>query len=152
MKKLYSDEVLLDDLRRVASLNGKRTLSQREYEPHGIVYGSTFITRFGSWNRAVTLAGLECNLCNWYKLCSYFKREPVPAALRLQIFTRDDFTCQICSNSPAFEHGLKLHVDHIVPVSLGGGREPSNLRTLCARCNLQRGAGPDPKKGCRRGV
>ena len=30
-----------------------------------------------------------------------------------------------------------MHVDHILPVSRGGGSEPSNLQVLCARCNIQ---------------
>ena len=32
------------------------------------------------------------------------------------------------------------HVDHIVPVSAGGGNEPENLQALCAFCNISKGA------------
>ena len=47
---------------------------------------------------------------------------------------RDNFQCQICGSSA--QDGVKLHVDHIVPVSKGGKTILSNLRTLCDRCNM----------------
>ena len=37
------------------------------------------------------------------------------------------------------EHGVKLEVDHIVPVSAGGTDEMSNLRVLCCECNRGKG-------------
>lgn len=42
---------------------------------------------------------------------------------------------------------MKLHVDHIMPISKGGKTEPSNLRTLCIDCNLGKGA--KIEEGCR---
>lgn len=62
---------------------------------------------------------------------------------RLRIYERDRWTCQLCdqkvlrvfawtSDSPT--------LDHIVPRSLGGGHEETNLRTACWRCNTSRGA------------
>jgi hypothetical protein len=32
-----------------------------------------------------------------------------------------------------------MHVDHIRPVSKGGGNDPENLRLLCPTCNIRRG-------------
>ena len=37
------------------------------------------------------------------------------------------------------EDGVKLHVDHIVPVSRGGKSVISNLQTLCEDCNCGKG-------------
>ena len=54
--------------------------------------------------------------------------------LRMEVLRRDNFRCQICGASQA--DGVKLHVDHIKPVSKGGKTEMNNLRTLCDRCNL----------------
>lgn len=34
---------------------------------------------------------------------------------------------------------LGMHIDHIKPVSKGGGNEPENLRLLCPTCNIRRG-------------
>jgi hypothetical protein len=66
---------------------------------------------------------------------AYYKRanERLPAALRMQILERDDYTCRVCG---AQGNGVKLHVDHIIPRSYGGATEERNLRTLCEKCNL----------------
>ena len=37
------------------------------------------------------------------------------------------------------EDGVKLHVDHILPVSRGGKTVMSNLQTLCEDCNCGKG-------------
>ena len=62
------------------------------------------------------------------------ERAKLTPSMRYDILKRDHFRCQICGSSSS--DGVKLHVDHIVPVSRGGKTEPSNLRTLCDRCNL----------------
>ncbi len=36
--------------------------------------------------------------------------------------------------------GVKMQVDHIVPVVKGGSNDPSNLQLLCAPCNKSKGA------------
>lgn len=66
------------------------------------------------------------------------QRRLMSASLRYDILRRDNFRCQICGVTA--KDGYKLHVDHIVPVSKGGLTEPSNLRTLCERCNMGKGA------------
>ncbi len=63
-------------------------------------------------------------------------------SLRYDIMKRDHFRCVICGATQ--EDGVKLHVDHIIPVSKGGKTEKSNLRTLCERCNLGKSAKYDP--------
>lgn len=57
--------------------------------------------------------------------------------LRYKILKRDGFRCQICGRSA--EDGVKLHIDHIIPVSKGGKTVESNLRVLCEDCNLGKG-------------
>ena len=59
--------------------------------------------------------------------------------LRERIKMRDDYTCCICGNSIYKEPNLLLEVDHIIPVSKGGKTEPSNLQTLCWKCNRTKG-------------
>ena len=54
-----SDAELLADLRRVAELLGVKTLRYDEYPQHGRCASRTFATRFGSWNAALSAAGLE---------------------------------------------------------------------------------------------
>lgn len=62
------------------------------------------------------------------------ERSKMTPSLRYDVLKRDHFRCQICGASQT--DGVKLHVDHIVPVSKGGKTELSNLRTLCDMCNL----------------
>lgn len=70
------------------------------------------------------------------------EREKMTPSLRYSILRRDGFRCVLCGAS--VDDGAKLHVDHIMPVSKGGKTEPSNLRTLCDRCNFGKGDKYDP--------
>jgi 5-methylcytosine-specific restriction endonuclease McrA len=58
---------------------------------------------------------------------------------RVKIMARDSFRCVFCGRSPD-EDGVKLEVDHIVPVAKGGSRHENNLQTLCYDCNRGKGA------------
>ncbi len=60
-------------------------------------------------------------------------RSKMTDKLRYSILKRDGFRCKICGRTA--EDGVKLHVDHIMPVSKGGETISSNLRTLCETCN-----------------
>lgn len=62
-------------------------------------------------------------------------REP-SKSMKYDVFKRDNFKCTICGKSPATDPSITLHVDHIIPYSLGGETVMSNLRTLCSDCNL----------------
>ena len=62
------------------------------------------------------------------------QRRLMSDSLRYDVMRRDGFRCQICGATQ--KDGVKLHVDHIFPVSKGGKTEMSNLRTLCERCNM----------------
>lgn len=62
------------------------------------------------------------------------ERAKMTDSLRYDILKRDNFRCQICGSCA--KDGVKLHVDHIIPVSKGGQTIVSNLRTLCDRCNI----------------
>ena len=56
----------------------------------------------------------------------------VSKALRFEILRRDNFRCHYCGTEAT---QTELHVDHVVPQSLGGSNDPSNLVTACAECN-----------------
>jgi len=53
--------------------------------------------------------------------------------LSVQIFERDNFTCQYCA-----QKGGILEIDHIIPLSRGGTNKKTNLTTACRRCNRQK--------------
>lgn len=65
-------------------------------------------------------------------------RRPLSPRLRYTILQRDSFRCCTCGRTPE-QHGVVLHVDHIVAVAKGGTNDPANLRALCAECNLGKG-------------
>lgn len=57
---------------------------------------------------------------------------PVSKSLRFEVLRRDRFRCSYCG---AGAPEVTLHVDHIVPESLGGPNTPDNLTTACQDCN-----------------
>ncbi|MFZ3041789.1 MAG: hypothetical protein WA108_08385 [Thiobacillus sp.] len=53
------DEELLEDLRHSAKALGRATITMAEYEEVGKTHPSTIQRRFGSWPKALKLAGLQ---------------------------------------------------------------------------------------------
>jgi hypothetical protein len=54
-----SDQDILGDLRRAAKLAGTEVLSQRLYAEFGTIDPTTARRRFGTWNEALAIAGLQ---------------------------------------------------------------------------------------------
>lgn len=67
-----------------------------------------------------------------------YQRKKMSPKLRYEVLKRDGFRCVLCGRGR--EDGVKLEVDHIIPVSKGGRTTMSNLRTLCMECNRGKGA------------
>jgi len=61
--------------------------------------------------------------------------------LRYNILRRDGFRCRLCGRTA--QDGVKLEVDHIIPISRGGKTTYDNLQTLCKECNRGKGAKMD---------
>lgn len=55
------------------------------------------------------------------------------------IFRRDEYRCIYCGAS-SIEDGVKLHLEHIYPISKGGKEDLFNLATSCERCNTKKNA------------
>lgn len=58
---------------------------------------------------------------------------------RYEIMRRDNFTCRYCG---AKAPDVKLEIDHVMPVALGGDTTPGNAVTACADCNSGKSATP----------
>lgn len=56
----------------------------------------------------------------------------VSRRLRFEILRRDRHRCRYCGATAPDVH---LTVDHVIPVTLGGTDEPSNLVAACVDCN-----------------
>lgn len=63
-----------------------------------------------------------------------YQRKIMTDSLRYDIMKKDGFKCVLCGRT--VKDGVKLHVDHIIPIAKGGKTEKNNLRTLCASCNF----------------
>lgn len=57
------------------------------------------------------------------------KRKGLSADKRRKIYERDHYRCRYCGG---FD---RLEIDHVYPVSRGGGNEQENLVTACHECN-----------------
>ena len=55
----YSDEEIVADLLRVASIYKKSTLTNKEYSKYGKCHAGTLIRHYGTWNTVLELAGLK---------------------------------------------------------------------------------------------
>lgn len=60
------------------------------------------------------------------------RRKPIPKRLRFEILRRDNHACRYCGGVAP---DVKLTVDHVIPVVLGGTADPANLVAACADCN-----------------
>jgi 5-methylcytosine-specific restriction endonuclease McrA len=58
----------------------------------------------------------------------------------LEVRRVGDLVCYLCG-APGADT-----LDHVVPVTRGGGNEPDNLRPAHRRCNTLKGAGPPPPR------
>jgi hypothetical protein len=73
----------------------------------------------------------------------------IPADARRQVIQRAKDRCEYCGLSQAGQEAL-FHVDHVVPVTVGGMTTLDNLALACDSCSLRKGArreAPDPTTG-----
>ncbi len=61
-------------------------------------------------------------------------------AVRLAIYLRDGFTCVYCLRDLHDANPFDVTLDHLMPRSLGGTHETTNLVTACRSCNSSRQA------------
>lgn len=60
---------------------------------------------------------------------------PVSKRTRFEVLRRDGFKCHYCRTTEG-----ELHVDHVLPVALGGTDTPDNLVAACLDCNSGKGS------------
>lgn len=95
---------------------------------------------FGSWRRlAQRIIDFHDEKISEKQLLEKYQsgkkaRRPIPLSLRNEVLLRDGGRCKQCGRS-AEKDKVPLEVDHIVPVSEGGGNDKNNLQTLCFDCN-----------------
>ena len=57
---------------------------------------------------------------------------------RYSVMHEAGFKCQCCGAKSAKDNEVTLHIDHIIPFSIGGSNHPSNLQCLCSECNFSK--------------
>lgn len=68
------------------------------------------------------------------KIVENKSKRNIPFGIRYKVLRKDNCQCVACGRTT--DDGIKLHIDHKVPFSLGGLTELKNLQTLCDQCNI----------------
>ncbi len=79
------------------------------------------------------------NEIEYQKSKEHFKkiqRNKINDNTRFEVFKRDGYRCRICGTSPEKNPEITLHLDHVIPIALGGNSDIENLQTLCSSCNM----------------
>lgn len=53
-----------------------------------------------------------------------------------EILDRDGYVCYNCGDDVT---NKKYHIDHLVPIFLGGAHAPYNVAVSCETCNVRKG-------------
>ncbi len=80
----------------------------------------------------VRSAHQEWNLPSVIRQLSKFKRRGTARFSRLNIYMRDNWTCQYCDEKKATK---ELTFDHVLPRAQGGKTTWTNIVTACRPCN-----------------
>jgi 5-methylcytosine-specific restriction endonuclease McrA len=73
----------------------------------------------------------------------------IPKELRQRVAAQANYRCGYCLTSEAIV-GTPMEIDHLIPESLGGLTEESNLWLACSLCKdhkSNRISAPDPESG-----
>lgn len=90
-----------------------------------------------TYDRMISSPGMQIQLPSVIALREYIHLDRRPAFTRMNVFLRDNFTCQYCHSGFKAEN---LTFDHIVPRSRGGKTTWENIVTACQSCNLAKGS------------
>ncbi len=124
--------------------DGRRPLMS-DLKRYGIPYSQdTYRRKFGNWRKVLIVAYnsvdksidnlIDNNQSNVSQIENQTKtaREEISIRKRFLVFKRDSFSCILCRRSGV---GIKLEVDHKIPLAKGGSNSLDNLQTLCFECN-----------------
>lgn len=148
----YTDEECFENIITLWTYYGRQPNFAELKQAPSTVGSKAYVTRWGGWRAALSAFIKHVNQPSapLVVISSHTPQQepeaiPLPISrsislsLRYKILCRDHFKCVICGRSPAKDHSVELHVDHITPWSKGGQNTEENLRTLCFDCNLGKG-------------
>jgi hypothetical protein len=152
----YTDEECFENILELWTHYGRQPhFGELKHSP-STVGPKAYIRRWGGWRAALSAFVKQVNDLNATfvepvevksnkdseiaEASEALAPRSISMAMRYKILSRDKFRCVICGASPAKDVGVELHIDHIHPWSRGGKNVEENLRTLCSKCNLGKGA------------
>jgi len=140
------------DLGRLANVLSGQTKQQQlyslktEYESPGnlwrVFYKNfyMFITAFDLELTRIILEEMDHNSNGKYLPAPNMPENRIDIELtegeKEQIKKRDNYICLCCNKSGK---GVRLQIDHIIPIFQGGRADVENSQTLCKECNMQKG-------------
>jgi len=139
------EEDLFDNLESIWRRLGRQPRYHEVCKPFSKYSNGTYCKRFGSFYNALKAFVASVNehyhpsgneVPNVKPLKVTKNQRTVNYRTRFKVMQRDGFKCCVCGAAPASDPKVKLHIDHIIPVSKGGTSDISNLQTLCSNCNL----------------
>lgn len=132
--KKYVDEFRVSEENNVA----ERTLILDEDVFEAVVKLSADYDDIKEYVQEAILKSLPDNYENMDEWLKANKRRNVKKGVRYEVLSRADFRCEACGDSPKVNNECVLHVDHIVPRTMGGLDNITNYQCLCERCNISK--------------
>jgi len=130
---LFDDQFALNFAKNTASISG-------EYDKYREYHNKPGFNNYSERHYSECLEFSQYIFQNLdkKKISKYFierkkRRTPISTKLRFEIFTRDKHKCQYCGRT--ITDGIKLEIDHKIPISEGGTDDYENLITACNECN-----------------
>jgi len=132
-------------------------LLNASYEPLRIVDWQKAITLWcqgkveviSVYDRDIRSVSVSFKLPSVIRLLRYIKIRKrfdyVPFS-RVNIYARDNYSCQYCGENFSVP---ELTFDHVVPVSQGGRKDWENIVTSCVTCNRRKGGRTPREAGMR---
>lgn len=132
------EEELFDNLEALRRHFGRQPRYHEVRKPLSRYAAETYAHRFGSFFKALEafVSSMNGEVVSSRNTSGTPNPRSINYRMRFRVLQRDNFKCCACGASPAKDSGVKLHIDHIIPVSKGGTCDLSNLQTLCEKCNL----------------
>ncbi|HEX5002671.1 MAG TPA: HNH endonuclease [Bacteroidia bacterium] len=141
-----TDDELLQNIHSVWVKLGRQPRNKEMAKPISKYGANTYVTRFGSWMKALELfieyvnneviATHKINETKIEIARKHQTKRDINWRLRFLVMRRDNFKCISCGRNPATDPQIILHVDHILAWDKGGETVYENLQTLCSVCNI----------------
>lgn len=122
-----TSEKFLEDFILISLLKG-HFMGNKGYELEIMPSYNNTTDMFNSYDKQIKVNQLP------HKVAEAQISRNISLGIRYTVLDRDNGKCKLCGRRP--NDGVKLHVDHIVPYSLGGLTVIDNLQTLCDECNI----------------